>query len=112
MHFTLFPRLLIMEPRLFIMDIMLFIMEESTPGSMAGADDELDEMEDELLLEEDLDDAVEEALEEALDDAAAEDFTTGFTGLLMMRASVVQRPGTIWSSSDVQCSMPEQSLGE
>lgn len=39
--------------------------------------------------------------------------TVTFTGtLLMMRASVVQRPGTMPSSREVQCSMPVQSLGE
>lgn len=101
--------LLIMEPMLFIMEFMLFMMEVRIPGSMAGAEDELELRDDELLLDEDLEEDTDDALEEALDDAAADDFTTG---LLMMRASVVQRPGTMLSSSEVQCSMPEQSLGE
>ncbi len=40
-------------------------------------------------------------------------FTTTFTGFFwMIRASVVQRPGTMPSSSEVQCIIPVQSLGE
>ncbi len=100
--------LLIMEPILFIMEFMLFMMEVRIPGSIAGAEDELELRDDALLLDADLEEDTDDALEEALDDAAADDFTTGF----VMSVTSTQTPGTMPSSSELQCSVPVQSLGE
>ncbi len=105
MHFTLLPRLLIIEARLFIVDMKLLMMESIQLLSSVGSTGALELIDEDMLEDED-----DLALED--DDA----FKTGLIvtlGLsLMMRASVVQRPGTMWSSSEVQCSMPVQSLGE
>ena len=82
-------------------------MLASNPGSIAAL--ELDDDITELLLLED-DAAMLDDEDDFLITGAG---LTTFGGVLwIMRASVVQRPGTMPSSSEVQCIMPVQSLGE
>lgn len=81
----------------------------------SDAEEELiaEDDDEELTLEEDATDDLDDDEEDFFTTGFAIGFTTGFTGFFwMIRASVVHRPGTIPSSSDVQCSIPTQSLGE
>jgi hypothetical protein len=99
-----------------ISDFIVLAIESIIPCvKPAGAELEA-ELETELLTEEETDFALEDDEDFTAGFDAADAFggvTFTFTGsLLIIRASVVQRPGTMPSSSDVQCSMPTQSLGE